>query len=353
MHRKASFEQRGFERRLGVLLLGSLLGILGFLPSSVAAQSRNPIPPSQTAPLTPRKLDGLGAPLSDLLYLPNPPSRLAVCSNESNATGGDVAVIDTDSGKTLWRSSIPAARLSLARQGKLLVSNHGGIVNVLDSTNGDKRADVLTRLNAPSWIAGDPRGRWLYSVDPDGLVVRTPINEGAKLATIGGRGIECDSGGGITALAVNPKGTLLAAAGKNFKISLVKPDSLKAVRTLKGHDGLIRDLAFNRSGATLASASADKSVLIWNLSKGRIKFTLEGHKHEVTQVVFSPKKDLVFSGDNQGTIRAWDAKKGNLVSEFAAKSGKGILALAASPDGKTLAASDGRELLLWPIAEIE
>jgi len=72
------------------------------------------------------------------------------------------------------------------------------------------------------------------------------------------------------------------------------------------------------------------------------KHTFEGHQGTIRSFVFLHDNIHIVSGFNDGTMRKWDCEAGLLVGEPWEWKG-GVLALALSPDGKTIACgrSDG------------
>jgi len=67
-----------------------------------------------------------------------------------------------------------------------------------------------------------------------------------------------------------------------------------------------------------------------------IKHTLEGHQGTIQSFVFLQDNVHIVSGSSDGKIRKWDCETGQLVGEPWESKGW-VLALALSPDGKTIA----------------
>ena len=68
----------------------------------------------------------------------------------------------------------------------------------------------------------------------------------------------------VTAIAADPRGRLLAAAGDDHAIRIVSVDTLAVIETLTGHRDLIRTLAFDPKGQRLVSAGNDGQLIVWD-----------------------------------------------------------------------------------------
>ncbi|XP_021899650.1 transducin beta-like protein 3 [Carica papaya] len=162
--------------------------------------------------------------------------------------------------------------------------------------------------------------------------------------------IDCDSDT-ITALALSPNDKLLFSSGHSRQIRVWDLETLKCVRSWKGHDGPVMGMACHASGGLLATAGADRKVLVWDVDGGFCTHFFKGHKGVVSSIMFhpDPSKILLFSGSDDATIRVWDllSKKclATLERHFST-----VTALAVSEDGWTLL-SAGRDKVvnLWDL----
>ncbi len=68
----------------------------------------------------------------------------------------------------------------------------------------------------------------------------------------------------ITAIAVDPRGELVAVAGDDHLIRILATSTLTPVRSLAGHRDLIRTITFDPSGGRLASAGNDGQLILWD-----------------------------------------------------------------------------------------
>ncbi len=74
-------------------------------------------------------------------------------------------------------------------------------------------------------------------------------------------------GAGITAMAVNGTGELLATSTDHATIKLWSVSTGALVKSLEGHTGAVSSLAFARSGNLLVSGSRDETLRIWDLDQ--------------------------------------------------------------------------------------
>jgi WD40 repeat protein len=81
----------------------------------------------------------------------------------------------------------------------------------------------------------------------------------------------------VTAIAIDPRGQFVAAAGDDFKIQILEISNLHPVATLAGHRDVIRSLAFDPAGNRLASAGNDGQLILWQRDQTfRIEQQMQG-----------------------------------------------------------------------------
>jgi RNA polymerase sigma factor (sigma-70 family) len=184
-----------------------------------------------------------------------------------------------------------------------------------------------------------------------------------------------------TAIAYSPNGSILASGGHDNVIRLFDAKTGKEMRRLVGHqprsytgggdptkgvvdalvsstgEGGVNSVAFSPDGATLASGGWDDTVRLWDVATGKQIRKIDAHKAMVGRVLFSADgKILATRGALDGTVRLWDPVTGTQVQKFVGLSNinpwrfNHDLALAISPDSKTVVTTARNQLVFFDIA---
>jgi RNA polymerase sigma factor (sigma-70 family) len=211
------------------------------------------------------------------------------------------------------------------------------------------------------WDVGTGRQRGRFTMDsfsptptftPDGktLVRREAGGRVSLRAVDTGREVRSfqDTESGSRTLALDAGGRTLAVASTN-SIRLWDLVTGKRGQTLEDSANLAQ-LAFTRDGRTLAGGWDDGTFQLWNVATGRkLLKPFPGHRGWVGCVAYSPDGRTLATGSaTDGTLRLWQASTGQEIRHWETR---GPLALAFSPDGKTLASSGGdRVVRCWDVA---
>jgi WD40 repeat protein len=165
------------------------------------------------------------------------------------------------------------------------------------------------------------------------------------------------------AVALSPDGKTLALAGGGGAVELWDVLTGKKRAGLEGHVGGVLSVAFSPDGKTLASAGGGLGdgmrlpwveLKLWDPKTGRQRATLPAHAYPVypgggIALAFSPDGKTLASGSSERTVRLWDVDTGKERATIPGHEG-GVLSVAFSPDGKTLASAGGdRAVRLWDV----
>src|SRR3954462_3568008 len=118
---------------------------------------------------------------------------------------------------------------------------------------------------------------------------------------------------------------------------------------LRGHGGPVRALAISADGQSVISGSFDSTAIRWSLTRNAAEQVLRFHSDAVNAVAWLRDGRAATAGAD-GRIAIWTSGKPEPDDVLEGHTAP-IVALAASPDGATLAsASWDHTVRLWPIA---
>src|SRR6185312_11078718 len=142
---------------------------------------------------------------------------------------------------------------------------------------------------------------------------------------------------------------LFACQGLAALLIAVSTGTTAAFAQLRGHGGAVRALAISADGQSAISGSFDSTAIRWSLTSNAAEQVLRFHADAVNAVVLLGEGRAATAGAD-GRIAIWTFGKAEPDAVFEGHTAP-IVALAASPDGATLAsASWDRTVRLWPLA---
>jgi WD40 repeat protein len=284
------------------------------------------------------------------------------------------------------------AAIAWSPDGKTLASGSlDNTIRLWDPSAGQHVRTLIGHTGAVWSIAWSPDGKTLASASEDKTIRLWDPANGHLLHTLSGHTRAVNN------LAWSPDGKMLVSVSDDKTIRLWNPVSGHSERTLQGHTNFVLGVAWSPDGKTLASASADQTIRLWSAATGQQLSTFFGHSDWVRAVEWSPDGQRLASAGRDGYVGLWNATSGKAlrflndgenpdedplwsvawgpdsktvasvgnenskVSLWDADSGKrlrtfagqalGILGVAWSPDGRTLA-SGGRDsnIRLWDTA---
>lgn len=147
--------------------------------------------------------------------------------------------------------------------------------------------------------------------------------------------------GNVDAVAFSPRGTSVASTNGNavmlWDLAVPREPQNVAVHEMDQ----VLAVAFSPDGRLMATGSRKASVKLWDVATGRELAHLIGHQYFVESVGFSPDGRLLVSSSSVDALRVWSLETNKELFSF-----PGARVFAFSPDGRLLAASYGRTVVL-------
>lgn len=197
-------------------------------------------------------------------------------------------------------------------------------------------------------VAFSPDSKILATGSEDGKVKLWDVSSGRELRTL----TVCEASLSVV-VAFSRDGLTLASGSPKNEVKLWDVITGRGLRTFKGHTDGVTSIAFNRDGTLLASASRDTTIKVWDLRKSGEPLTLTGHTAGITSLAFSPDGTKLASGAYDQMTKLWDVASGHELWTLPDQlSDKGFpIYVAFGPDGATLAAAGFYGAVeLWDIA---
>ena len=213
----------------------------------------------------------------------------------------------------------------------------------------------MARLGTVRWRHGEavnalafsPDGRFIATACGDGLArlwERTTGKERrrfdyAQVSEVkqGGRAIRLHNPQAVRGVAYSGDGMRLAVGAGS--VLLLDAATGKEQRRFTPRQEYVNQVVFSPDDKLLASVG-HTTIRLWDLAAGKELRQLSGHQDFVRWVAFSPDGTLFasVSQDQNGTVLLWDVATGKRIRTLSCEAEVVLVALAFSPDGKTLAA---------------
>ncbi len=255
------------------------------------------------------------------------------------------------------KSARPPSRSSGNPALALILLASLGLVALFAFLLGAPALDDPAKPRLAPVLPGDKMDVWSIVITPDGKHLAASAGLWDQPGEIGVWNLETlqpvqrfTEGLGVASIALSPDGKLLASGSWNGHVRIYDWSAGKQVCDIPV-SGIAR-VAFSPAGQLLATATEDQTVQLWDL-RGKLVAELEGDLFRFHCVAFSPdgKRLLAGGGDWKpggiAQVTIWDVASRKQVLKLTGHQGP-VLAIACSPDGKTIATgSVDRTVRLW------
>jgi serine/threonine-protein kinase len=211
---------------------------------------------------------------------------------------------------------------------------------------------------APTSVAFSSDGRTLVAGAKDGTVhlYTVQVNEASQAALKETEVMRFSDAHAVNAVALSPDGKLLAAGVQSgIFLGLLGGKQTEVKRHISTENGWVLSLLFSSDGKILIAAGGGPKLQLWDLTvdpapKPKL---LKTYSTVIKCVAYDPGRKLLACGMHAGAlVQLWDLsgaepKAGAIWETYGARH---LTALAFSPDGKTLASSNGSShVQLWDV----
>ncbi|MFN3331995.1 MAG: WD40 repeat domain-containing protein, partial [Caldilinea sp.] len=156
---------------------------------------------------------------------------------------------------------------------------------------------------------------------------------------------------GLTALAANDDGSLIAAGDAAGFVYVWAPPASTPFASFAAHAGAVKSIAFQPGSRLLATGGVDGAVVLWNLDDLATPQTLAQASVQISALQFGPGGDrLAYIDANGVTLTTLDNGEKAASTQLQTQS-SGLTTVAFSPDGSLLATGglDGH-VWLWDLS---
>ena len=222
--------------------------------------------------------------------------------------------------------------VAISPDGRHIVSgSRDKTIRTWDIDSGEQVKKITGHDGDVFSVVFSPDGKRIASVGSDVRVWDAKTGEEVMTLPMGG-----------TVIAYSPDGRRIVS-GSSRVVKIWDATTGKELRILSGHKNTVRSISFTPNGKRIITGGYDATVRIWDAETGDELTVLYGHNRNVEAVAVSPDGKRIVSGSFL-TAKVWDAETG---AELMTLPSNEPLAVAFSPDGRTVAGSDGNDIILW------
>jgi serine/threonine protein kinase/WD40 repeat protein len=261
---------------------------------------------------------------------------------------GDVVVARRDSAEAarVIHTPAPVFQLCFGPAGATLyVTTEDSHLRAYDAESGRLIHDQLAQIGRPWALAVHPKGGLVACGGWTGVVRLYDPHDWRTVSDLRG-----DLG--AVSLAFSADGASLAVGCSDGTAVIWNPATRQEIRRIATNGGPVYSIAIRPDGKALAVGGADRTVRVFDMATEGLRSVYRGHESGVRSLAFVAGGDRLVSGGQDGTARVWDATKdvrGRLV-RF--ENRLNDAAFLSTPEGLVvLAASGSGHVARWRMAD--
>jgi len=159
----------------------------------------------------------------------------------------------------------------------------------------------------------------------------------------------------LNSLAFSPDGKIMASINNDdsYAIYLFDVQKQERIGILKGHSGQVSSIAFTPDGKTLVSSGnqGDQTVRLWDVDKQKQLAVLNNNSWVHTVVISPDGETIAAAVGSEMLIRLWDTSTRKEIGTLS-DAATAAFSVAFSPDGETLASCNQNGIIhIWNYRE--
>ncbi len=276
-------------------------------------------------------------------------STLASYSDWNDYT---IRLWDPDTGELkalLTGHAADISSLVFSPDGKTIASgSKDKTIRLWNGVTGELKATLEGHTDKINTLAFNPDGKTLASGGSDEVIRIWDVSTSELLLVFAAHANSIDF------LMYSPNGEILISQGRDNNVCLWDARTGEFIRLFKMNAKGVDSIDFSRDWKTLACVDSDRTLHFWNPHTGEQLNTINW-KRKIKNILFSSDGSICACNDDEdGTMLLIDAKKGQLLCDLKIPGlRKAVNDFKYSPDGRSLAVSNGFEIYFWDVKQGE
>jgi WD40 repeat protein len=217
---------------------------------------------------------------------------------------------------------------------RVVTGSYDKTAKVWDAQTGKNILTLKGHTNPVSSVAFSPDGKRVVTGSYDNTAKIWDAVTGREMLTLKGHPRT------VTSVAFSPDGKRVVTGSWDKTAKVWDAVTGRDLLTLKGHVAFVYSAAFSSDGKRIVTGSPDKTAKVWDAQTGKNVLTLKGHTNSVFSVAFSPDGKRIVTGSWDKTAKVWDAVTGRDLLTLKGHT-DGVFSSAFSPDGKRIVTGNG------------